>query len=394
MMSERSLRGQVAIAGVGETRYYKHGESPHPEFRLVLMAILEACRDAGIDPRDIDGFCSYSNDRNIPARLASALGTKRLRTSLMQWGGGGGGCCAAIANAAAAIRSGQADCVVVFRGLAQGQFGRYGRAAPARTVEGEPSYEVPYGVLSPAQRFAMKARRYMHENSVGHEALRSIAMAAYHHAQSNPRAVRYGKPLDEETYDNSRWIVEPFRLFDCCMENDGAAAAVLIPAERARDFPNKPVYILGAAAGADYRAAATSHNAPNYASATFATVATDLYASARVSPADVGSVQSYENFTGGVMMALAEHGFFKPEETSDFLRLDNLLAPHGKLPLNTSGGNLAECYMHGFELIIEATRQVRGTAINQVPRNDVALVIGGPMVFPVSNLMLGSEATL
>jgi hypothetical protein len=115
---------------------------------------------------------------------------------------------------------------------------------------------------------------------------------------------------------------------------------------------------------------------------------------AGVGPSEVGVVQAYENFTGGVVMALAEHGFFQPEEANDFLTLENLVAPSGRLPLNTSGGNLAECYMHGFELVLEAVRQVRGTATNQVKRNDVAMVIGGPMVTPVSNLLLGSDATL
>ena len=105
-------------------------------------------------------------------------------------------------------------------------------------------------------------------------------------------------------------------------------------------------------------------------------------------------VQSYENFTGGVLMALIEHGFFTAEEANEFLVLDNLLAPHGRLPLNTSGGNLAECYMHGFELVLEAVRQVRRTSTSQAPRSDVALVIGGPMVAPASNLILGSEAAL
>jgi acetyl-CoA acetyltransferase len=94
-------------------------------------------------------------------------------------------------------------------------------------------------------------------------------------------------------------------------------------------------------------------------------VAPALFRMAGIAPADVGVVQSYENFTGGVLMALAEHGFFKPEEANEFLTLDNLLAPSGKLPLNTSGGNLAECYMHGFELVLEAVRQVRGTSTSQ-----------------------------
>jgi acetyl-CoA acetyltransferase len=253
---------------------------------------------------------------------------------------------------------------------------------------------VPYGVIAPPQRFAMRVMRYMHEHGVRQEAMRAIAMASYHHAQSNPRAVMYGKPLSEERYDASRWIVEPFHLFDCCMENDGAAAVILMDAERAKDMQQKPAYLLGAAAGASERFGSHAHNSSAYASANFTTVAQDLYRMARISPSDVGVVQSYENFTGGVVMALAEHGFFAPGEANEFLTLDNLTAPNGRLPLNTSGGNLAECYMHGFELVLEAVRQVRGSSTNQARKSDVALVIGGPMVAPASNLLLGSEAAL
>ena len=309
----------------------------------------------------------------------------------MQWGGGGGGCCGAVANGAASIQAGLADCVVVFRSLAQGQFGRFGRTTGIDTISGEKAYLMPYGVLAPPQRFAMRVQRYMHDHGVRQEALRAIALASYHHAQSNPRAVMYGKPLNTEKYDQSRWIAEPFHLFDCCMENDGAAALILVSAERAKEFPGKAAYVLGAASGSGHRTGAIPHNSPLYGSASFDTVAPDLFRMAGIGPSDVGVVQSYENFTGGVVMALAEHGFFKPGEANEFLTLDNLIAPSGKLPLNTSGGNLAECYMHGFELVLEGVRQIRGTSCNQAPRNDVALVIGGPMVSPVSNLLLASE---
>lgn len=388
----RTLKGRVAIAGVGESVYRKYGQSPDAEFKLALQAILHACEDAGIAPREIDGFASYSDDRNEATRLAAALGLRRLRSATMQWGGGGGGSCGAVANGAAAIVSGQADCVVAFRALAQGQYGRFGQSSAGGTVSGERAYLVPYGVISPPQRFAMRVRRYMHEHGIRQEALRAIALASYHHAQANPRAVMHGKPLDAQKYDASRWIVEPFHLYDCCMENDGAAAVILVPGERARDLAPKPVYLLAAAAGSGYRFATNAHNSPEYASGNFNTVAQDLYRMAGVAPSDVGVVQSYENFTGGVVMALAEHGLFRPEEANEFLTLQNLVAPDGRLPLNTSGGNLAECYVHGFEQVVEAVRQVRGTSTSQARRNDVALVIGGPMVAPASSLLLGSAA--
>jgi acetyl-CoA acetyltransferase len=394
MRTDRTLRGKVAVAGIGESAYYKHGKAPDAEFKLALTAILAACKDAGIDPRRIDGFSSYSNDRADPSRLAAALGIDELRVSLMQWGGGGGGSSAAVGNAAAAIASGMADCVVVFRSLAQGQYDRFGQGPVAPTVSGDKAFEVPYGVMSPAQRFAMKMNRFMHDHGVEQSALRAIALASYEHAQSNPRAVMYGRPLDEAKYDESRWIVEPFRLFDCCMENDGAAALVLVPAERAADLPHPPAYLLGSAAGSDHRCLAASHNGPNYASASFASVAPHLYEMARVGPADVDVVQSYENFTGGVLMSLVEHGFFRADEANEFLVVQNLLADGGRLPLNTSGGNLAECYVHGMQLALEAVRQIRGTSTRQVADAHVSMVIGGPMVSPVSSLIFGSRASL
>ncbi len=390
----RSVRGKVAVVGVGETTYYKHGRAPEPEFVLALRAILAACEDAGIDPRRIDGFASYSNDRNDPSRLAAALGLPELRFSNMQWGGGGGGGSAAVGNAAAAVAAGYADCVVVFRALAQGQFQRFGSAPPGGTASGEAALTFPYGLISPAQRFAMRVMRFMHDHGVKQEAQRAIALASYHHAQANPRAVMHGRPLTAEDYDASRWIVEPFRLFDCCMENDGAAALVLVSAERARDLRRPPAYLLGVAQGSEYRNAARGHNAPTYASSSFTTVAPHLWEMAGLGPKDVSVVQSYENFTGGVLMSLVEHGFFAPEESNEFLTFENLVAPGGRLPLNTSGGNLAECYMHGLELQIEAVRQLRGESTSQVDGARVGLVISGPMVTPVSSMLLGTEDTL
>ncbi|HEU4370111.1 MAG TPA: acetyl-CoA acetyltransferase, partial [Methylomirabilota bacterium] len=323
------MRGRVAVVGVGETTYYKHGQAPEPELALALKAILAACADAGLDPRQIDGFASYSNDRNDPSRLAAALGLPELRFSNMQWGGGGGGGSAAVGNAAAAVAVGYADCVVVFRALAQGQFQRFGAAPPAAAVSGEQALTFPYGLISPAQRFAMRVMRFMHDHGIGPEAQRAIALASYHHAQANPRAIMHGRPLTAEAYDASRWIVEPFRLFDCCLENDGAAALVLVSAERARDLRRPPAYLLGVAQGSEYRNAARGHNAPTYASASFTTVAPHLYAMAGVGPKDVHVVQSYENFTGGVLMSLIEHDFFAPEDANGFLTLDNLIAPGG-----------------------------------------------------------------
>jgi hypothetical protein len=156
----------------------------------------------------------------------------------------------------------------------------------------------------------------------------------------------------------------------------------------------KPAYILGVAQGSEHRNAARGHNAPLYATSSFTTVAPHLYEMAGVGAKDVDVLQSYENFTGGVLMSLVEHDFFAAEDANDFLTLDNLIAPGGRLPLNTSGGNLAECYMHGLELQIEAVRQLRGESTSQVAGAHVSMVISGPMVTPVSSVIFGGADTL
>ncbi|MGE5346570.1 MAG: thiolase C-terminal domain-containing protein, partial [Acidithiobacillales bacterium] len=338
------------------------------------------------------GFDSYSNDRTDPAHLAAARGSKHFGFSNMFWGGGGGGGSGAVANAAAAVAAGYCDVAVAYRGLAQGQFGRFGQGSQSRVAPGAMAFTQPYGLMSPAQNFAMRVRRFMYEHGVKQEALRAVALASYHHAQNNPRAVMHGRPLSEEDYDNSRWIVEPFHLFDCCQENDGAAAVIVTSAERAKDMRHRPAYILAAAQGSDYRQAATVHNAPDYATSNFKTLTPRLYAMAGVGPQDVEVLQSYENFTGGVMMSIVENEFCKPDEVNEYFTLDNFRAGGGRLPLNTSGGNLAECYMHGLELITEAVRQIRGTSPNQVKAEvSVSMVTSGPMVQPVSSLILGRE---
>jgi hypothetical protein len=115
---------------------------------------------------------------------------------------------------------------------------------------------------------------------------------------------------------------------------------------------------------------------------------------AGLAPGDVDVLQSYENFTGGVLMSIVEHGFCPADEVNDFFTVDNFLAPSGVLPLNTSGGNLAECYMHGLGLNVEAIRQIWGESTCQVPGAEVAMVCSGPMVSPVSSCIFGSESTL
>jgi acetyl-CoA acetyltransferase len=395
-MTERTLRGRAAVIGVGESAYYRHGKSPVPEFVLALHAILAACEDAGIRPQEIDGFSSYSNDRNGPVRLAAALDIEELRYATMHWEGGGGGMAAAVGNAATAVATGVANCVVAFRGLAQGEVGRFGQALRSRgKVWGSQAYTSPYGVGSPGQFFAFKYTRWLHEHGgVGMAAQKAVSLASYFHAQQNPRAVMHGRPLTSEAYDDSRMIVEPWRLYDFCQENDGAAAIIVTTPERAKDGPHRPVYVLAAAQGANRGWGRSIMNSPTYPTANFGLMAPRLWEMAQVSPADVDVVQAYENFTGAVVMSLVEHGICEAEAVDEVLTFENLTAPSGRWPLNTSGGNLAEAYVHGLNLAIEGVRQLRLESVNQVPDPKVCLVAGGPMTAPISDLVFGTADTL
>jgi acetyl-CoA acetyltransferase len=387
-MGDQSVSNKVAVVGIGETQYYKRGAAPEPEFVLVLRAIQSAARDAGIDVREIDGFASYSSDRNEPLRTAAALGIEQIRFANMVWGGGGGGVCAAVANAAAGLIAGYCRYAVVYRGLAQGQFYRFGQAGTARSVSGVRAYIAPYGLSTPAQVIAMHTRAFMERYGMSHDPLAAVALVSKLHAQRNPRALMFGRPITREDYDNSRWIVEPFRLFDCCLENDGAAALILTLSDRARDLVARPAYLLAAAQGSSRNHGLWSFNGGDFPTANFKGVAPDLYQMAGIAPKDVDVAQIYENFTGAVVMSLVEHGFCAPEEVDEFCTVANLKWDGGGLPMNTSGGNLAECYMHGLGLVIEAVRQVRGTSSSQVEDVNISLVAGGPTDAPVSSLIL------
>jgi acetyl-CoA acetyltransferase len=383
-----TISRRVAIVGIGETTYYRHGQSPIPEFVLAIDAIEKAAADAGLDVRQLDGFCSYSGERSDPTRLGVALGLPDVAFSNMFWGGGGGGVCGAVGNAAAALHAGYCRYAVVYRSLAQGQFGRFGQAHVGAQVSGRGAYVAPYGLFTPAQQIALRTRRFLDQYGASDEALCAVALASYAHAQRNPRAVMYGRPLTREAYYAARWIVEPFRLYDCCLENDGAAAVVLTTAERARDLRQRPAYLLAAAQGASPRYEMFGHADAGFAGANFETVARRLYEQAGVAPSDVDVAQVYENFTGAVVMSMVEHGFCAPDQVMDFFTVENLTWPDGGLPINTSGGNLAECYMHGLELVLEAARQIRGTSTCPVEGAELSLVAGGPAASPVSSLIL------
>ena len=384
------MHGSAIVSGVGESAYYKRGGSPDNEFQLACTAIRNAVADAGLEMAEVDGIVTYMDTRNDPLRLAQALGIRDVRWSSHSFGGGGNNVGSVVQMADAAVTAGYARNVVVFRALAQGQFGRFGQSQLAGRAPPSLAWSAVYGLVSPGQECALHTARFMHDHGISQEALCEIALACYANAQRNPRATRYGRPLTREEYHASRWIVEPFHLFDFCPENDGAAAIVVSSAERARDLPKPPVAIVAAAQGGNGpRFGVTAFQDRWFPGTFYRDAARTLWERAGVTAEACDVVQFYENFTGPVLIALVEMGFCEAADAEAFVADGALAGPNARLPFNTSGGNLAEAYIHGFELINEAVRQVRGESTCQADNVELSLVVAGPGYAPGSAVLFG-----
>ncbi|OLL75961.1 3-ketoacyl-CoA thiolase [Pseudonocardia sp. Ae168_Ps1] len=383
------LRGTTAVVGLGDTPFHKRGTSGEPALKLALRAIVAAAEDAGIDPADIDGFVSYGAERAEGQRMMAALGTRELRFGALAWTHGGG-IPGALGLAATAIVTGQAEIVAVYRAMSEFR----GSRGNVDVGQGDtPAQQLVNGIEVPAQMCALRTMRLIEAEGVPARTLRDMALVSYHHARNNPRAVgRSG--LDAATYDASRWISEPYRLYDCSRENDAGSAVILVSAERAKDLRPTPAYLLGAPMGAAGSWGMREESGDPYWSAGFQGVADRLWRETGYGPGDVDVAQIYENMTGMGVSALIEHGFCTLEGAGEFVTVDNLVAPTGTLPVNTSGGNLAEGFVHGMSLVGEAVRQIRGTSCNQVPDATLSLMTGGPGDPVVSTALLAGSAAL
>jgi acetyl-CoA acetyltransferase len=385
------FRGSAAIVGIGQTPYYKRGTSPEPELKLALRAITAAADDAGIDVRDIDGFISYASERSDPAKLMPALGTREVSFASLVWFHGGG-LPATLNIATCAILAGQADVVAIYRSMAERSSQRL------RVIVAQNDTSSQYlvnGLDSPAQILALRAQRLMQYHGVPQSALYATVQASYHHARNNPRAYGRSIEMSSEIYDNARLISEPYRLFDCSRENDAAACVLVVSAERARHLKQRPAYILSAPMGTMEGGGALEENwRPYYATAGQVELAHRLWNESGYGPEEVDVAQIYMNMDSMGLGAMIDHGFFSVEEAGEFCRFENLIAPSGRLPINTSGGDLGEGFIHGMGLLPEAVRQIRGTSTNQVPDARLSLVTGGPGDLMSSTALLGAAETL
>lgn len=382
---------RACVVGVGQSEFTRWGGiADRSQFQITAEAIVQAVRDAGLTISDIDGLASFSNDANEAPLMQVALGLPIMRWSSMVWGGGGGGSIAALAQACSAVEAGHANTVVVYRGLCQGQGRRYGRFGQGRT---HGNFVHPFGLFAPPQMLALLVQRFMHKYPITPEHLCEIALNARDNANRNVHAVMHAKPLTRDLYFAARWISEPLRLYDCCLETDGAVAVVVTSNARAQDLKQRSVEVLAVAHGSGPgwgSGPLGSHNMPDeeYASTNSRLLAKELFAKAGMAPTDIDVAQIYDHFSGLVLMALEEYGFCGRGESGEFVA-SGAIRPSGKLPINTSGGQLSEAYVHGMNLLVEGVRQLRGQSTTQIAGARTCLVTGGLGVSPTSGVILG-----
>jgi acetyl-CoA acetyltransferase len=372
------LRDRYAICGIGATAYTK--QSNRTVLDLATEAVGRAIADAGLARSDVDGLVSFQFNDSVPGiAVATNLGIPNVGYAV-DYAAGGNGANLIVLAAAAAIEAGLAQTVVCYRAM-NGRSGYRlggGRDFDARGIT---QHTAPFGWITYPQAMAMWCRRHMIRYGTTAEQLGHVAVMQRANAEANPRAMQR-KALTMDDYFNSRPIVDPFRLYDICLESDGACAVVMTSAERARDLPHPPVYIMGGAYGGGpnqgddlFDAIRWPEHARNYAHY----IADDLWASAGVGPKDIDVAEIYDCFTYSVLMQLEGLGFCAEGEGGPFVA-SGAVDRDGAMPINTHGGLLSEAYIHGFNHVLEAVEQLRGAAgARQVPGAEIALTTAGAM---------------
>jgi len=382
-----TLSGSAAIAGIGATEFSK--ESGRSELQLASEAVRDALDDAGLTPADVDGMVTFTMDANTEIDVARSIGTPELKYfSRVHYGGGAA--CGTVLQAVLAVSAGVADVVACYRGFNERSGMRFGRTNRAG-AEIAYSWYYPFGLMTPASWVAMFAQRYMHEYGVTSEDFGRVSVADRKHAATNPKAWFYERPITLEEHQSSRWIVEPLRLLDCCQESDGAVAIIVTSAERARDLRHPAVIIEAAAQGSSWdQESMTSYYREDLTGLPeMGLIGRQLWQQSALAPDDVQTAVIYDHFTPFVLVQLEELGFCAKGEAKEFIK-NGAIEMGGRLPINTHGGQLGEAYIHGMNGIAEATRQVRGTSVNQVPAVEHVLVTAGTGV-PTSGLILGAD---
>jgi acetyl-CoA acetyltransferase len=376
-------RKSVAVVGAAETT--ELGVIPNlSQIQLHADAALNTLADAGLKPSDIDGVATAGES---PAAVAHYLGI----TPTWVDGTSVGGCSFMIhvRHAAAAINEGLCRTVLI----THGESGRSRIGAQGRWGQGPSSlpgqFETPYGTTGPPTVFTIPVLRYMKTYGVSEEQLAMVAVVQRQWAAKNPRA-SYRDPITVEDVLNSRMIAYPFRLLMCCLVTDGGGALILVSAERARDFPRRPIYILGT--GESVETPMVSQMEDFTTSRAFRISGKKAFDEAGIAHDDVDHLMIYDAFAHLPLYGLEDLGFCKPGEAGAFIAAGNT-APGGKLPLNTNGGGLSYMHsgMYGMYAMQESIRQLRGVAPAQVPGAKISIAHGVGGMFAASGTIVFSN---
>lgn len=390
-----NVKDKAAIVGVANTEFSKN--SGRSELQLSAEAIAAALDDAGLKPSDVDGMTTFTMDTTDEIEVARAVGIGDLKF-YSRVPHGGGAATGLIHQAVMAVATGMAETVVCYRGL-NGRSGHRFSSGVSGDITTSDSihwgWYMPYGLLTPASWVAMFTQRYMHITNCTKDSLFEVAYTTRQHASTNPASLFYGQPFDRAEYDAQKSIVDPFQLYDCCLESDGASAVVITTTERAKDLKQPGVVIkgVGQAAAADMEVMTSFYRDEIAAIPSMDIAAKQAYEQSGLTADDIDAAIIYDAFSPIVLWQLESWGFCKPGEAHDFV-MDGSLRLDGRLPTNTHGGQLSEAYIHGVNGIVEATRLVRGTSVNQ-PKKTInhALVTAGVGV-PTGGAILGTMDTL
>ncbi|MBI4191858.1 MAG: acetyl-CoA acetyltransferase [Betaproteobacteria bacterium] len=373
-----NLRDRYAIGGIGFTRFSK--ASGVTVLELATEACLKACEDAGVNPDEVDGLISFNFGDSVPGMaVATAMGLPDPQY-VVDFDSGGNAANLITLAATAAIEAGLAKNVLCFRAM-NGRSGFRLGGSRDLSAYNVTQYTAPFGWITYPQAMAMWCRAHMVKYGTTKEQLGSVAVSFRENAVLNERAM-IRTPLTIDEYLGARKIVDPFGLYDICLESDGACAALVTSAERARDMRHRPVYIMGGAYGGGIHQGEDLFDAirwPDLSENFSKYIAGDLWKSAGIGPEDVDVAEIYDCFTYTVIMVLEGLGFCKPGEAGAFAQGGGLRRT-GPLPTNTHGGLLSEAYIHGFNHVIEAVEQLRGhSGARQIEGARIALTTAGAM---------------